>query len=83
MAMHISLSVLLKQLLLPQPLASRLANTCPQVKYCHCFAAKENFSQLRQKWMIRRTKAIIADQLPVKDERVVYCKPTTFQVRHE
>ncbi len=30
--------------------------------------------------MIRRTKAIIAHQLPKKDERVVFCKPTDLQV---
>ena len=47
---------------------------------CHLFAAKDEFSRLRDKWMIRRTKALIADQLPKKDERVVYCKPTPFQV---
>lgn len=30
-------------------------------------------------WFLRRTKAIISDQLPKKDDRVVYCSLTDFQ----
>ncbi|TSL10194.1 DNA excision repair protein ERCC-6-like 2 [Bagarius yarrelli] len=30
-------------------------------------------------WFLRRTKAIISDQLPRKDDRVVYCSMTDFQ----
>uniref|UniRef100_A0A4W3IC95 DNA excision repair protein ERCC-6-like 2 n=1 Tax=Callorhinchus milii TaxID=7868 RepID=A0A4W3IC95_CALMI len=30
-------------------------------------------------WFLRRTKAIISDQLPKKDDRVVYCSLTEFQ----
>ena len=30
------------------------------------FAAKEEFGKMRAQWMIRRTKALIADQLPTK-----------------
>ena len=47
------------------------------------FVGKDRFSRLREQWMIRRTKAIIAHQLPKKDEKVVYCKPTPFQVRKQ
>ncbi|XP_066299011.1 DNA excision repair protein ERCC-6-like 2 [Branchiostoma lanceolatum] len=36
-------------------------------------------SNLRKKWFIRRTKKIIADQLPTKDEQVVFCKLSDFQ----
>ncbi|XP_078575534.1 uncharacterized protein LOC144861483 isoform X2 [Branchiostoma floridae x Branchiostoma japonicum] len=36
-------------------------------------------SNLRKKWFIRRTKKIIADQLPTKDEQVVFCKLSGFQ----
>eukprot|EP00058_Branchiostoma_floridae_P015028 XP_002600516.1 hypothetical protein BRAFLDRAFT_205490 [Branchiostoma floridae] len=36
-------------------------------------------SNLRKKWFIRRTKKIIADQLPTKDEQVVFCKLSSFQ----
>uniref|UniRef100_A0ABM0MEN1 DNA repair and recombination protein RAD26-like n=1 Tax=Saccoglossus kowalevskii TaxID=10224 RepID=A0ABM0MEN1_SACKO len=37
------------------------------------------FSKLRDKWMIRRTKKLIADQLPKKDEKVVFCNLSDFQ----
>uniref|UniRef100_A0AAR2LTH3 Excision repair cross-complementation group 6-like 2 n=1 Tax=Pygocentrus nattereri TaxID=42514 RepID=A0AAR2LTH3_PYGNA len=30
-------------------------------------------------WFLRRTKALISDQLPKKDDRVVYCSLTDFQ----
>uniref|UniRef100_UPI00398EB5D5 DNA excision repair protein ERCC-6-like 2 isoform X2 n=1 Tax=Pristiophorus japonicus TaxID=55135 RepID=UPI00398EB5D5 len=30
-------------------------------------------------WFLRRTKALISDQLPKKDDRVVYCSLTEFQ----
>ncbi|XP_019633398.1 PREDICTED: DNA excision repair protein ERCC-6-like 2 [Branchiostoma belcheri] len=36
-------------------------------------------SNLRKKWFIRRTKKIIADQLPTKEEQVVFCKLSDFQ----
>ena len=42
--------------------------------------AKEKFAELRSKWMLRRMKSIIAQQLPNKVERVVYCRPSDFQV---
>lgn len=31
------------------------------------------------RWFLRRTKALISDQLPKKDDRVVYCSMTDFQ----
>ncbi|XP_072537957.1 DNA excision repair protein ERCC-6-like 2 [Salminus brasiliensis] len=31
------------------------------------------------RWFLRRTKALISDQLPKKDDRVVYCSLTDFQ----
>ncbi|XP_060736675.1 DNA excision repair protein ERCC-6-like 2 isoform X2 [Tachysurus vachellii] len=31
------------------------------------------------RWLLRRTKALISDQLPKKDDRVVYCSMTDFQ----
>ncbi|XP_070564369.1 DNA excision repair protein ERCC-6-like 2 isoform X2 [Ptychodera flava] len=37
------------------------------------------FGKLRDKWLIRRTKALIADQLPTKDEKVVFCNLSDFQ----
>ncbi|XP_028832703.1 DNA excision repair protein ERCC-6-like 2 [Denticeps clupeoides] len=30
-------------------------------------------------WFLRRTKTLISDQLPLKDDRVVYCSMTEFQ----
>ncbi|XP_048383438.1 DNA excision repair protein ERCC-6-like 2 isoform X1 [Stegostoma tigrinum] len=30
-------------------------------------------------WFLRRTKALISDQLPKKDDRVIYCSLTEFQ----
>ncbi|KAK3092117.1 hypothetical protein FSP39_025371, partial [Pinctada imbricata] len=41
---------------------------------------KEKFSKLRNKMMLRRTKRLIADQLPVKDDNVVFCKLSELQV---
>ncbi|XP_074643856.1 uncharacterized protein LOC141900733 [Tubulanus polymorphus] len=41
---------------------------------------KEKFAKLRKQWMIRRTNDIISDQLPKKDEKVVYCQLTDLQV---
>ncbi|XP_022089252.1 DNA excision repair protein ERCC-6-like 2 [Acanthaster planci] len=38
------------------------------------------FAELRDHWMIRRTKALISHQLPTKDEKVVFCKLTELQV---
>ncbi|XP_063962861.1 DNA excision repair protein ERCC-6-like 2 isoform X2 [Lytechinus pictus] len=40
----------------------------------------KKFAALRSKWMIRRTKSIIAHQLPTKDEHVVFCKLSSFQL---
>ncbi|XP_046356993.2 DNA excision repair protein ERCC-6-like 2 isoform X1 [Haliotis rufescens] len=40
---------------------------------------KEEFSNKRTGMMIRRTKKIIADQLPEKDDNVVFCKLTPLQ----
>ncbi|CAG14396.1 unnamed protein product, partial [Tetraodon nigroviridis] len=31
------------------------------------------------RWFLRRTKALIKDQLPKKDDRVVFCSLTDFQ----
>lgn len=41
---------------------------------------KQMFSEIRNKIMIRRTKNLISDQLPKKDDNVVFCKLTDFQV---
>ncbi|XP_072024091.1 uncharacterized protein [Amphiura filiformis] len=38
------------------------------------------FSRLRDNWMLRRTKALIAHQLPTKEEKVVFCKLTDLQL---
>ncbi|XP_067677911.1 DNA excision repair protein ERCC-6-like 2 [Haliotis asinina] len=40
---------------------------------------KEEFSNKRTSMMIRRTKMIIADQLPEKDDNVVFCKLMPLQ----
>ncbi|XP_041475305.1 DNA excision repair protein ERCC-6-like 2 [Lytechinus variegatus] len=40
----------------------------------------KKFAALRSKWMIRRTKSLIAHQLPTKDENVVFCKLSSFQL---
>ncbi|XP_064606212.1 DNA excision repair protein ERCC-6-like 2 [Liolophura sinensis] len=41
---------------------------------------KEKFANLRNKMMLRRTKKLIADQLPEKDDNIVFSKLTTLQV---
>ncbi|KAI8773176.1 DNA excision repair protein ERCC-6 2, partial [Biomphalaria glabrata] len=41
---------------------------------------KDKFAKIRKTLMLRRTKALIADQLPSKDDMVVLCKLTDFQV---
>lgn len=41
---------------------------------------KQKFSEIRRKIMIRRTKSLISDQLPQKDDNVVFCKLTDFQL---
>ncbi|KAJ8040811.1 DNA excision repair protein ERCC-6-like 2 [Holothuria leucospilota] len=38
------------------------------------------FSKLRQSWLLRRTKSLISDQLPTKDEKVVFCQLTDLQI---
>ncbi|XP_038068189.1 DNA excision repair protein ERCC-6-like 2 [Patiria miniata] len=38
------------------------------------------FAELRDQWMIRRTKALISHQLPTKDEKVVFCKLSALQL---
>ncbi|XP_076093658.1 uncharacterized protein LOC143064602 isoform X2 [Mytilus galloprovincialis] len=40
---------------------------------------KERFSAIRNKMLLRRTKMLISDQLPTKDDNVVYCRLTPFQ----
>jgi hypothetical protein len=40
-------------------------------------------NQLVQKWVLRRDKSLIADQLPGKDDNVVFCKLAGMQVRYE
>ncbi|XP_071481767.1 uncharacterized protein [Diadema antillarum] len=40
----------------------------------------KKFASLRGKWMIRRTKALISHQLPTKDEHVVFCNLSPFQI---
>ena len=41
--------------------------------------AVEKLAEVKNKLFLRRTKSHIADQLPRKDEMVVYCKPTEIQ----
>ncbi|XP_071855137.1 uncharacterized protein [Apostichopus japonicus] len=38
------------------------------------------FSKLRGAWLLRRTKSVISDQFPTKDEKVVFCKLTDLQI---
>ncbi|XP_056020257.1 DNA excision repair protein ERCC-6-like 2 isoform X3 [Ostrea edulis] len=40
---------------------------------------KEKFAAIRNKIMIRRTKQLIADQLPQKDDNVVFCRLSDLQ----
>ncbi|XP_030852582.1 DNA excision repair protein ERCC-6-like 2 [Strongylocentrotus purpuratus] len=40
----------------------------------------KRFASKRSQWMIRRTKSIIAHQLPSKDENVVFCTLSSFQL---
>ncbi|ESP05258.1 hypothetical protein LOTGIDRAFT_103296, partial [Lottia gigantea] len=40
---------------------------------------KEKFREIRKKIMLRRMKALIADQLPEKDDNVVFCKLSHLQ----
>ncbi|KAK6180078.1 hypothetical protein SNE40_012292 [Patella caerulea] len=40
---------------------------------------KEKFSEMRNAMMIRRMKTLIADQLPEKDDNVVFCKLSHLQ----
>ncbi|XP_077981939.1 DNA excision repair protein ERCC-6-like 2 [Glandiceps talaboti] len=39
----------------------------------------KEFAKLRDKWLLRRTKALIAHQMPTKDEKVVFCNLSDFQ----
>ncbi|XP_037071357.1 DNA excision repair protein ERCC-6-like 2 [Pollicipes pollicipes] len=40
---------------------------------------RELLTTLRQRWLLRRTKALIANQLPNKTDQIVYCPPSEFQ----
>ncbi|KAF0307361.1 DNA excision repair protein ERCC-6-like 2 [Amphibalanus amphitrite] len=40
---------------------------------------RELLATMRQRWMLRRTKALIADQLPNKTDQIVYCPPSPLQ----
>ncbi|KAL8605870.1 hypothetical protein ACOMHN_040514 [Nucella lapillus] len=42
---------------------------------------KEEFAAVRNGMMIRRTKKVIADQLPVKRDEVVFCRLAPLQIR--
>ncbi|XP_043103741.1 DNA excision repair protein ERCC-6-like 2 [Puntigrus tetrazona] len=41
--------------------------------------AVQDLAKKLSHWFLRRTKALISDQLPKKDDRVVYCSLTDFQ----
>ncbi|BFY99657.1 hypothetical protein BsWGS_02697 [Bradybaena similaris] len=41
---------------------------------------KDAFSDIRKKLMLRRTKALIADQLPSKEDMVVMCRLSELQI---
>uniref|UniRef100_A0A8B9HA46 Excision repair cross-complementation group 6-like 2 n=1 Tax=Astyanax mexicanus TaxID=7994 RepID=A0A8B9HA46_ASTMX len=41
--------------------------------------AVQTLAKRLSRWFLRRTKALISDQLPRKDDRVVYCSLTDFQ----
>uniref|UniRef100_H3AUP2 ERCC excision repair 6 like 2 n=1 Tax=Latimeria chalumnae TaxID=7897 RepID=H3AUP2_LATCH len=41
--------------------------------------AMRRLASKMSRWFLRRTKALISDQLPKKDDRVVYCSLTEFQ----
>ncbi|KAF5905294.1 DNA excision repair protein ERCC-6-like 2 isoform X1, partial [Clarias magur] len=41
--------------------------------------AAQALAKILCRWFLRRTKALIRDQLPKKDDRVVYCSMTDFQ----
>ncbi|CAL1534431.1 unnamed protein product [Lymnaea stagnalis] len=41
---------------------------------------KDKFAEMRKKNLLRRTKALIADQLPKKEDLVVLCKLTDLQI---
>lgn len=41
--------------------------------------AVQDLAKKLSRWFLRRTKALISDQLPKKDDRVVYCSLTDFQ----
>ncbi|XP_051949985.1 DNA excision repair protein ERCC-6-like 2 isoform X2 [Xyrauchen texanus] len=44
-----------------------------------CRKAVQDLAKKLSRWFLRRTKALISDQLPKKDDRVVYCSLTDFQ----
>ncbi|KAM6363636.1 DNA excision repair protein ERCC-6-like 2 isoform 1-T1 [Pluvialis apricaria] len=41
--------------------------------------AMEKLARKMSGWFLRRTKALISDQLPKKEDRIVYCSLTEFQ----
>ncbi|XP_026887493.2 DNA excision repair protein ERCC-6-like 2 [Electrophorus electricus] len=41
--------------------------------------AVQTLAKRLSRWFLRRTKALISEQLPKKDDRVVYCSLTDFQ----
>ncbi|KAL0979127.1 hypothetical protein UPYG_G00181080 [Umbra pygmaea] len=42
-------------------------------------SAVRSLARKLSQWFLRRTKSLIKDQLPKKDDRVVYCSLTSFQ----
>lgn len=41
---------------------------------------QQDLNVLHKRWMLRRTKDMIQDQLPVKDEKIVFCSLSSLQV---
>ncbi|KAJ8306294.1 hypothetical protein KUTeg_016839 [Tegillarca granosa] len=58
------------------PIEKGLKNDATKHELAIARKKKESFAKMRSTMMIRRTKNLISDQLPQKDENVLFCKKT-------
>lgn len=42
---------------------------------------RDQFTRKLDEWVLRRQKTLIADQLPTKEDVVVFCRPSELQIK--
>ncbi|XP_019852622.1 PREDICTED: DNA excision repair protein ERCC-6-like 2 isoform X2 [Amphimedon queenslandica] len=67
------------QFIYERPLLQGQKFDCTRRELATAKEKQQQLSQLLSDWMIRRTKELIADQLPKKEEFVVFCPVTKLQ----